>query len=122
MRCRGSKLGRIQNDDIEAACLISQATQQLKNVSANPLRVVQFIELRIRARRVEGKRRAFDRDDRLCAAPKCIQCKATRVAETIENLLVVRKLAQSQAIVSLVQIEAGLVARVYFHFEREAVL
>ena len=129
LRVRGGRreLGRIEHDEVERGALVAQPPQLGEDVRLEPLRALAAASAGLSATfsRRERQRvgRAVDRSHVRRAAGERGQREAAGVAERIQHPPVARRASRTRrAIVALVEVEAGLLARDDVDAVDEAVL
>ena len=124
MRCRGRKLGRIENDHVETLARLAQLAQCGKHIGLAPLGAAG---VKLRIHRQIGRRRhqrrtgGINRQRRTRPTRQRLQRKAAGVAKTVEHPPSRRQLTGQAAVVALVKVEAGLVAADHVHRHAHAV-
>ncbi len=118
------KLGRIQHDDVKLLALLAVFTQQLEHVVTDKLGVagIQPVQLGVLAGDVQRILGEIHVDHLLGAALEGINAKTTGVAEAVEHPLAFGVLGGGLTVVTLIQIEAGLVTVADVHQDLDAAI
>ncbi len=116
------KLGGIQHDDVELLALLAVFAQQLEHVVTHEPGIagVQAVQLGILAGDVQCVLGEIDVDHLLGAALEGIDAKTAGVAEAVEHPLAFGIFGGRLTVVTLIQIEAGLVTVADVHQDLDA--
>jgi hypothetical protein len=107
------KAGGVKDNNIKAPTLGPKLLQELEAV-ANQEQMpanVEAIEGKVALRRLDRPGRGITGCDGACPTPSCIEREPAGVAKAVEHRPVPTPRSQSKAILALVKVQAGFLAR-----------